>query len=224
MGKSAFQTFSIAQFINELDFKTKAIFFDQIFIHASFFEAVFESNIVIKHLTFNGQNIIKQNFLEIEYLLKQGIVCEYKSHEKLELDAFEEDMKDDIIEFHKYEKFLKSLEGRDDLSIDDHFQMNNVYFDYITRFSCRDLTKNGYGDVIPLLASPQSFLNRNSKQEVLFFTLDKLPQPSSDTSWEQIIDFRSDPDSKVKYLALIQWINKTASSNIPMNEVEDEYE
>ncbi|MFT3747116.1 MAG: hypothetical protein QM768_02320 [Agriterribacter sp.] len=56
------------------------------------------------------------------------------------------------------------------------------------------------------------------------FILRKLPEPSFSTSWEQIIDFRSDPDVRNKYLSLITWINKGATTEANLKHFFDEYE
>lgn len=47
--------------------------------------------------------------------------------------------------------------------------------------------------------------------------------PADTVSWEQIMDFKADLDSKAKYYALINWINETSKSNLSFSEIEDKF-
>lgn len=79
--------------------------------------------------------------------------------------------------------------------------------------------------VFPLLENLYlSDINQTSKHEVYQLILEKLPLPSPETSWEQIIEFKSDPDSNRKFLNLRIWISKMSRSGIALNEIEEELE
>ncbi len=49
---------------------------------------------------------------------------------------------------------------------------------------------------------------------VLEIILPKIPVPSEKTSWEEIIEFRDDPDSQSKLLAMRDWMNEVARNKL----------
>jgi hypothetical protein len=52
--------------------------------------------------------------------------------------------------------------------------------------------------------------------------LHEFPIPDEVTPWDQIRDFRSDADSKRKFLALKNWINRMAQTQQTLNDLDDE--
>ncbi|RIK76741.1 hypothetical protein DCC62_10860 [candidate division KSB1 bacterium] len=63
------------------------------------------------------------------------------------------------------------------------------------------------------------------KSDVIKIILNKLPEPDFETvSWEQLIDFKNDPDSKSKMLALRNWCNDIAKDNLTGFEILEKLE
>lgn len=62
------------------------------------------------------------------------------------------------------------------------------------------------------------------KAGVIQIVVNALPIPGDTTSWEQILEFRSDPDSFSKFLALRNWINEVARNQLTPLEVEQKLE
>jgi hypothetical protein len=54
--------------------------------------------------------------------------------------------------------------------------------------------------------------------------LTALPLPTDETPWEQIIEYRNDPDSRAKFLDLRNWISEVAQGTLSPNEVEEKLE
>lgn len=73
------------------------------------------------------------------------------------------------------------------------------------------------GDV--LSSGPDS-----DKHEVVKITLSSLPIPDDSTSWEQIIEYRNDPDSQSKFLALRNWMGEVARAELTPAETEEKLE
>jgi hypothetical protein len=71
----------------------------------------------------------------------------------------------------------------------------------------------------PTVVAPQA-----DKSEVLEIVLHKLPMPDEQTSWEQLLEFRNDPDSRHRFLALRQWTSDIARMRLNPNEVEEKLE
>ena len=62
------------------------------------------------------------------------------------------------------------------------------------------------------------------KHEVVKITLDSLPIPDDSTSWEQIIEYRNNPDSQSKFLALRTWMSEVARAELTPAETEEKLE
>lgn len=62
------------------------------------------------------------------------------------------------------------------------------------------------------------------KSEVARVAIDKLPIPDETTPWEQILDFRNDPDNQSALLNLRRWVRNISSENLTASEIEEELE
>lgn len=77
-------------------------------------------------------------------------------------------------------------------------------------------------DAYPVLSSFISSMGEeDNKSTVVQIVLQEFPVPDEQTAWEQIDEFRSDPNSRSKFFALKEWINQVARMELPNNEVED---
>ena len=63
-----------------------------------------------------------------------------------------------------------------------------------------------------------------SSGEVLQIALNALPVPDESTPWEQIIEYRSDEDSRHKFLDLRNWMSEMARSELTAVEAEQKLE
>lgn len=62
------------------------------------------------------------------------------------------------------------------------------------------------------------------KTEVVRIVLNAIPIPDETTSWEHIIEYRSDPDSTGKFLDLRNWMSEVAKAEITPIEIEEKLE
>lgn len=62
---------------------------------------------------------------------------------------------------------------------------------------------------------------RNAAVEIV---VGNIPLPSETTPWEQIIDFRDDPDSRQRLLSLRQWTRDVTAGNMKPFEIEEKLE
>ena len=72
-----------------------------------------------------------------------------------------------------------------------------------------------------------SSLSSNSStgaHTTLGIVLKAMPGPSESVSWEQILEYRSDPDTWTKFLSLRNWMNEVARANLTPIEVEQKLE
>ncbi len=76
--------------------------------------------------------------------------------------------------------------------------------------------------VIPALPAIES--EKSSRSDVIQIAVKTIPVPSESVSWEQILEYRSDPDSKSKFLALRHWMSEVARAELTPAEVEEKLE
>lgn len=62
------------------------------------------------------------------------------------------------------------------------------------------------------------------KSNVTQVVISNLPLPNNETPWEQIIDYRNDPDNQKNLLNLRRWIRKISTETISPKEIEEEIE
>jgi hypothetical protein len=62
------------------------------------------------------------------------------------------------------------------------------------------------------------------RTDILSLVLTAFPEPDDTTPWEQIIEFRSDPDTPNRVLALKRWMSKVARQNLTPPEINQEIE
>lgn len=82
--------------------------------------------------------------------------------------------------------------------------------------------------VTAVLTSPYNIYNsklpNQIKGDIAQIVIGKLPLPSNETPWEQIIDYRNTPESQRNLLNLRRWIRKISTENLSPTEIEEELE
>jgi hypothetical protein len=237
MEKIAIQTYSAIQFYQKLSFKKAALAFDKIFIDQSAVNSImrnrYKNNV---RCSAQEKQFIAENLSELDYLFDKGILQEYKHENHQPYIVNDDESKFNNWRTNEYKRLIKkhskvkkavSKINIKDWDSDEWRLMNdldNEVFDIDTRSNVFGLKRKGYKDVFPLLSGKSSFNSSNRKEEVINLLLNQFPTPDENTSWEQIIDFRNDEDSRLKYYSLIHWVNSVSSNNRPISEIEDEYE
>jgi hypothetical protein len=79
-------------------------------------------------------------------------------------------------------------------------------------------------DAVPLISGPISSSFGPGKYHVLEIVLNRMPQPSSDVPWEQILEFRNDPETKGKFWALRAWMSDVAKASLSPTEIVEKLE
>lgn len=63
-----------------------------------------------------------------------------------------------------------------------------------------------------------------NKDDVVQIVINALPLPDESVSWEQILEYRSDPESESKFLALRNWMAEIGKAKFTAIEVEEKLE
>jgi|ERR1043166_175192 hypothetical protein len=98
--------------------------------------------------------------------------------------------------------------------------------DYLARLVSIQLRMLDSLDAHPILDSDVSLMSdaEPTRTDVVDAVRGHLPVPDDSVAWEQILEYRSDPETRGKFLALKRWMNKISRERLPANEIEDELE
>ena len=101
-----------------------------------------------------------------------------------------------------------------------------LMFEYIARSVSLSLREEHKSDAYPVLSNAISSTIKPEgiKSEVVEIVLNTLPFPDESTSWEHILEYRSDPNSQVKFLDLRNWMNEVVRGELTPIEVEQKLE
>lgn len=73
------------------------------------------------------------------------------------------------------------------------------------------------------LSSGSVVTRENGQNGVLDIVIDRIPQPSIDTPWEALLDWRNDEEAKSKFLRLKVWMNSISTQqDVNMNHLKEE--
>jgi hypothetical protein len=114
------------------------------------------------------------------------------------------------------------LDRIDTLLIDDEYPMS----DFATRLKALELEYLDQVVATPLLpyTKYQQDIPHSARHDIAQLVIHNLPLPNEATSWEQIIEYRENPDNRNALLGLRRWIRKTASEDIRPAECVEELE
>jgi hypothetical protein len=172
---------------------------------------------------------------ELEWLIESGIIF---IPEDTRID--ESLLKNEVFrlfyeleqEYHrKVHQFREKRRNKGFPQIIDN-DLQEVYLNEMSMSFCRvnrislQLREFGSLDAYPLLPSIDHIIQSPTARKscVVQIVIQALPLPDNSTSWEQIIEFRSDPNSKHKFLDLRNWMNEVARGALEPIEVEQKLE
>jgi hypothetical protein len=76
----------------------------------------------------------------------------------------------------------------------------------------------------PVLSTTLSKQSTALPSDVIEIVFNNFPTPSEDTPWEQILEYRADPDSRANFFALRDWINEITHASLSPIEIEEKLE
>jgi hypothetical protein len=164
---------------------------------------------------------------DLEWLLNQGIIFQPEQEPDDTRLLTNEQYITAIEEEAKLDEELANLFNDGVSRTEASFRERFLRADYLrlrfTAIQLRELSKADSYPIFPLF----SHLERDSevnKLGVVRVVLNALPIPNDLTSWEQILEYRSDPDSHAKFLDLRNWMNEVARAALTPIEVEQKLE
>jgi hypothetical protein len=172
---------------------------------------------------------------DLDWLLDQGIIFEPENIKPTEALLKDEEyqrcknlLDENLSEFSKLPGLMeKGFEGKEEeaASAVHAFFMTNYYDVRHTTLLLREVRRM---DAYPIFSMPcgcPPFESETAtKNDVIEISLKALPMPDYSTPWEQILEYRSDTDSRIKFSRLRHWMSKVAHTQNRPNEIEEEFE
>lgn len=229
MSKSAFKIFYNSEFLSyKNDLKKHLLYFDEILIDDSMFFHEERFARMFGHMH-NKKEVLFYNIAQFKFLEEKGLI---KRINLLKSSSFQDkfdslnlgdkllEVKNDVIEFAGPPRLdMTKPKGFSPLD------RKTEFCDVFSRIGTQMINEK-QKDVVPIINSiqPQQLELNTKKEGVLNVIINKFPIPLGDVSWEQILDFRADEDSRRKLLGLRSWITKIGYSNLTINKIEQEVE
>lgn len=159
---------------------------------------------------------------EFDWVLKNEIVFEPGfSNEQLKAILSDTTRIDAILQLRGEHQDLPMKLG---LKVDtDFWNWWDMSCDYDARYLAAILRAGRRDDAYPISNLTYSKGN-DDRDEVVTIVINNLPIPNESTPWEQITEFRSDSDSRSKFLSLRNWIGDISKHNLTPMEVEQKLE
>jgi hypothetical protein len=164
---------------------------------------------------------------EIEWLVEQEVVYEpvfSPSIEKLNRNPqFARYLK----EFVRLDKKMERMPVHGSVRNAVEYLSSSVRcFDLVLRLMSLQLRESKGIQAVPLVSGVEtmSSLFEDGKQHVAEIVLNRIPQPDDSVSWEQILDFRRDPDTKGKFWGLRTWMSEVGRAQLTSGEIIEKLE
>lgn len=209
--------------------KQKLLLFDQvgIFRLSNFYKQIQEASAPFENI--NPKIISKANTIisELEWMRKTGIVFEATLE-----DAFNDQRVTVPAERQKEAEYLFSIIPKlqealaKEKDIDKRIPLVRQQSSAIIRMMAiaMEITKGITAVSAEPLDNYKWGFQNSSQSEVIQIVINNLPLPSNETPWEQIVDYRSDPENQKNLLDLRRWIRNIATENPSQTEVSDQIE
>lgn len=180
------------------------------------------------------EEIQKFQLTELDFLQDKNLLQSFDSN-KLEKIAYKREVKTFTEYFDEHKKSKLFFSHNDVMNLGSIFQEstnilngqegngNTIYKNY---FFSELINATSEVDVIPIfdLFIPEKKSELGKEYKILEVVLKKFPVIDDSVSWEQLIDFKNDSDSKRKFLALRNWMIDISKGNFNSREVSEKFD
>ena len=165
-----------------------------------------------------------QKLKQLEYLEKLGLYENISSSKRLQesvtLSESEQLLFDKFIHtsnivFHEIKDYLTKTKDKN--WIERYNKLDRIGQELLSQGNSILIEKHMKKTCVPIIRFSNRFTQKffpELKKDYLSLTFNSLPSISNETSWEKIVEFKSDPDTQKKFLALKNWINDLTYSNL----------
>jgi hypothetical protein len=212
--------------------KQAALLFDKVFVKKGHI-APSSKNFIKYRSSKELTDLFRENHASYDFLVAQGVIVPFEiphnfdieSLTRAEMQLFRHSISCNFKGANLFVKMEQAKDQRERTNgLENFCDMMDRGTDALTRYCAIRLAKTNLQEFYPILRSTKSFGRRGSKTEAVRLLLNHIPQPTADTPWEAIVDFRQDESTRLKYLALMNWINELTSSSLTVNELNEKLE
>jgi hypothetical protein len=227
------KVFDFSYFLTLPQLKRDLLYFDKLLID----EAHYKSSLGFAHLLCqrynHNSNVLSHLENELKFLNEQGLV-EFINYQDLPYTINPADSKalQAISKAESEAEKYFEQQTNNKLSDMERFDASTSWLVYNTKAlllkarmaSTQYISRDC--QYVPFLSGTlqQHLIEFDIPQAVLRLILDYIPIPSKNTSWEKILDFKADPDSREKLFRLRKWISNIGASAKSLNDVQNNLE
>ena len=223
---------SDAWFSDFSNLKQQALLFDQIGILrlSRFYEILDESLDFINKMDANSSKKVESIIAELRWLQQTGLIFELMLDEEL---SNSHNVKESLGQKFGDAQFLLrrvfEIENTELRQVEDVSRKTELISEQqsaLLRFLAiiMETTKGVTAVTILPYTEYARELSNSQKSNITQIVISKLPLPSNETPWEQIIDYRNDPENQKNLLNLRRWIRKISTEVSSSAEIEEELE
>lgn len=188
--------------------------------------------------TLLGEREFKEIFYhrqnELDFLQEKDLLRSFNS-DSLRLAVYEKELKPFTDYYDKNNRNSFFINQDDRLLVKSVWEEKNSILSGITNNSTTIFKNHLYSeiinaisdfDVVPIfdLFVPEKELRIGKEYKILEIVLNKFPVIDENVSWEQLIEFRSDPMSMKKFLALRNWMIDISKGNYNSKEISEKFD
>ncbi len=186
---------------------------------------------MVSDLEFLLRNNLVIDIDEYVDLKKEGVKKAFNGLDELEREKLVNKIREGLKINKNITAAIESFGDFDDIDIATNLKIKELIFqrcDIQDRISSITFEKLTNFTAVPLVQNQFSFESNlqgeSLKKDVIEMIINRMPTPDKNTPWERIIDFKSDSDSKSKFLELKNWLNEVATISLKPSEVEEKLE
>jgi hypothetical protein len=230
MNSIGFLSFEPWYILEETPISADILYFDKLMFSSMSIET---SEFLCSHLPLRpiDKDLVKRKMSELDLYMKHGLVCEYSS----------DDFKKDYSIYHSIEEarelgkylidndfenpHLNKKNPKDNLfgslsSLREMIELKSRIFSIINNSKSTD----HYIPIVREKYKKTTLTEEFDISDAVSVVLKKFPILSKDISIQNIIEFKTDPDTKIKLSRLRNWISEISKSNISIKEMEEKLE
>jgi hypothetical protein len=203
---------------NESDLKHAALVFDKVVMFG-----VGGLRMIEGSLPDRATDVLRRDLALLEFLQEHGVVMEANPAALFPQSKAqsEEAVLKKVLTDPQFSDFLEKLNS---ISPEELSTYHKGAYDRTARRVAAYYSANMQWDAVVLgsgVGAAADMLDAGS-DVVVNDVLPEMPIPDDATAWERIIDFRNDPDSRIKFNRLHMWTHEAARSGKSAQELRDE--
>lgn len=236
MQRLGLKSINLRYLLGKTNLKRDLLYFDKLIFDSNELKM---SNLFAEPIgkTILGENqfkdVIKFQQTELEYLQQEGLLQSFDSN-KLKEIAYNQKLKV-FIDYFNENKGTSFFSHNDVLNLGSVFQEtsnlllgktengNTIFKNYL--FS-ELINATSEIDTIPIfdIFIPEKKSDLGKEYKILEVVLNKFPIIDDSVSWEQLIDYKKDPESKRKFLALRNWMIEMSKGGYDPKEISEKFD